>query len=126
MRENSELMVITKAKDLVKYVFTACENSPKKFRFTLVTRMNNTSLDVLENLILANEILLGDSDYYNAKRREYQQAAIAKLKVLDALAMAAREQQCILPKQHENISRLLSDCLKLTGAWIASDKKRIN
>lgn len=118
-------MVITKAKDLVKYILVISENAPKKYRFTLITKMQNNALEVLENLILANEILLGSGEENNAKRRSLQQTAIAKLKVLDALAMVSLEQKCILPKQYENLSRCISDCLKLTGAWISSDKKRL-
>lgn len=126
MRADSELMVITKAKDLVKYVFIISENAPKKFRFTLISHLQNNSLSVLESLIFANEIPLGKSETENYKRREYQQGAIAKLKVIDALSMAAKEAQCILPKQYAVISKLISDCLNLTGAWINSDKKRID
>ncbi len=123
MRDNSELMVITKAKDIVDYAFCIAENAPKKFRFTLITRIQNTALDVLESLILANEILLSDS-VERKTRKNLQHKTVAKLKVLDALAMAAREQRCILPKQYEVMSRYITDCLKLTGAWINSDNKR--
>lgn len=125
IRANSELMVITKAKDLIKYVFVISESAPKKFRFSLIGKMQSISLDILENLVLANEILLGDNIEDNRKRKDFQHMAIAKLNILDALCMAAREQQCILPKQYEVLSRLISDCLRLTGAWINSDKKRI-
>ena len=125
MRDNSELIVITKSKDLLKYVMVISENAPKKFRFTLISRMQNISLDILENLIMANEILLGVNESENQKRKEYQHIVIAKLKVLDALAMAARESQCVLPKQYETLSRHIVDCTRLTGAWINSDKKRI-
>lgn len=125
MRSDSELMVITKAKDLISYSFTIAENAPKKFRFTLITKMHNSALDVLENLILANEIPLGKNEKDNKRRRDYQQMAIAKLKSLDALIMIAREQKCILPKQYEILTKNISDCIRLTGAWINSDKKRL-
>ena len=42
-------MVITKAKELCSYVMTVTQKSPKHFRFTFVTRMQNLSLDVIEN-----------------------------------------------------------------------------
>lgn len=125
MRENSELMVITKAKDIVKYTFAIAENSPKKFRFTLVTRIHNTSLDVLENLIFANEVMLTGELPDKIERCSYQRKALAELKVLDALAMTAREQQCILPKQYENLSRLIYECVKLLKAWQRSDERRM-
>ncbi len=124
MRENSELMVITKAKDIVRYSFTIAENAPKKFRFTLTTRIHNTALDVLENLILANELMLTGEQSALRERSHFQQTALAKLKVLDALALTAREQQCILPKQYENLSRLIYECVRLVKAWQRSDEKR--
>ena len=52
----SELSVITKAKDLCSYIMTVTDKSPKRFRFTLVSRMQNYGLDIIENLISANEI----------------------------------------------------------------------
>lgn len=124
MRSDSELMVITKAKDLINYSFKISENAPKKFRFTLITKLHNLTLDVLESLILANEIPVGKTTAEDKKRRSYQQMAIAKLKMIDALAMIAREQKCILPKQYETLSKNVDECIRLTGAWINSDKKR--
>ncbi len=38
--KKSDLYVVTKVKELTKYVITVTEKSPKKFRFTLVTRTN--------------------------------------------------------------------------------------
>jgi len=125
MRTDSELMVITKSKDLVKYIFSVSESAPKKFRFSLIAKMQNCSLDIMESLILANEIILGNA-VDNKIRKDYQRNAIARLKVLDAVAMVSVEQHCLLPKQYEMVSRLISDCIKLTGAWINSDSRRLN
>ena len=125
MRADSELMVITKAKDLIAYLFRISENSPKKFRFTLISKMQNSALDTLECLILANEVMLGFTED-NKARKDLQHKAIANLKVLDALAMTARQVGCIIPKQYEVLSRHVSDCIKLTGAWINSDRNRLH
>ena len=53
-RKQSELTVITKAKDLCSYVMTVTQKSPKHFRFTFVTRLQNLALSVIENLFRAN------------------------------------------------------------------------
>jgi len=53
MQKKNDLFVITKAKDLAKYILTVTEKSPKKFRFTLVVRLQNYILDALESLYLA-------------------------------------------------------------------------
>ncbi len=58
----SELSVITKAKDLCSYVMTVTDKSPKRFRFTLVSRMQNYALDVIESLYYANEIYVYAGD----------------------------------------------------------------
>lgn len=86
--------------------------------------MQNLSLDILENLIFANEIMLDGKSENLLQRREHQHTAIADLKVLDAVAMIARQNSCILPKQYENISKMIYDCVKLTGGWMNSDIKR--
>ena len=48
--KSNQLIVITKAKELCSYVMTVTQKSPKHFRFTFVTRMQNLSLDVIENI----------------------------------------------------------------------------
>ncbi len=46
--KNNELTVITKTKNLCFYVLTITDKSPKKFRFTLVAKLQNNALDALE------------------------------------------------------------------------------
>ena len=49
-RRASELSVITQAKNLCSYVMTVTQKSPKQFRFTFTSRLQNLSLDVIEKL----------------------------------------------------------------------------
>lgn len=125
VRKDSELKVITSSRDLTALVFSATENSPKKFRSTIVNRMINLAFDVTENLVLANETRLGVSPQENEKRRAYQHIVLAKLRVLDVIVLVAREQGCVLPKQYVALTEAIADCVNLTGAWISSDNKRI-
>ena len=56
-----ELLVITKAKDLVKHSFILTSNTkryPKKYRFTLVNRIQDKAMLVYECLVEANELNL--------------------------------------------------------------------
>jgi hypothetical protein len=64
----SELRVITAAKNLATYLFQVLEKAPKKFRYSLITRLENKSIDVVEALYAANVAVLGDS-----KRRKRQE-----------------------------------------------------
>jgi hypothetical protein len=121
----SELTVITKAKELCRYVMAVTEKSPKRFRFTLVSRMQNLALDVIDNAYRANDIYTAAGrEEAVAKRLDLQHAALTAARLLGYMALLAREQNCILPKQFENITKLVSDCQNLLGAWIASDRKR--
>lgn len=65
--KKSDLYVVTKLKELTKYVITVTEKSPKKFRFTLVVRLQNYCLDVIENLVLANMLPTGSSERLGKK-----------------------------------------------------------
>jgi len=121
----NELSVITKAKDLCSYIMTVTEKSPKRFRFTLVSRLQNYALDVIENLIMANEIYVSPGDARSAAIRiSYQRAAMSRLKLLSYVSELAMKQGCILPKQYELITKQIYDAENMLGAWMNSDKRR--
>lgn len=122
---SSELAVITKAKDLCNYVLTVTDKSPKKYRFTLVIRLQNYSLDALENVITANEVFIKETGTSEAEKRlELQAKAMTDLKMLGFLSELAMEKQCILPKQFEQITGKISETQRLLAGWMNSDRKR--
>lgn len=118
-QKKSDLYVFTKTKDLAKYILTVTEKSPKKFRFTLVVRLQNYILDVLERLYMANKLPLG------AERRAEQERAKNKLGMLDYYAGISYEVTCITFRQYEQISKQMGECLLYLGKWIASDARRV-
>ena len=121
----NELTVITKAKDLCSYIMTVTDKSPKRFRFTLVSRLQNYALDVIENLIMANETFVSAGDVRSAtERMAYQRKAMTTLKLLSYMSELAMKQQCILPKQYEQITKQVFDAENMLGAWMNSDKRR--
>ena len=121
----SELSVITKAKDLCSYIMTITDKSPKRFRFTLVSRLQNYGLDIIEYLIKANEIYVPNVQSQEMTDRvNLQRSAMSRLKLLGYISELAMKQQCILPKQYEQITKQTYDVQNLLGAWMNSDKKR--
>ena len=125
-KKQSELTVITKAKDLCTYIMVITQKSPKHFRFTFVSRLQNLSLDIIEKLYRANDVYVVKGDDMNiARRLELQQETMTSLKLLCYFSELAMTQGCILPKQYEQISRQAVDCQGLLGAWISSDRKRL-
>lgn len=124
-RPPSDLAVITKAKQLCLYVMQITEKSPKRFRFTFVSRMQNLALDVVENLFRANEVFVSKGDDAALARRfRLQHDASTSLKMLVYVAEMAASQGCILSRQYEQISIQAFDVGNLIGGWINSDKKR--
>ena len=125
-KQPSELTVITRAKELSKLIYTVTLKSPKQFRFTLSSRLQSLSSDIIEDLFYANEVFVGGAD---AKaqfviRLGYQRSARSKLHLLAYYAEFAAEQKAILFKQYEQIAEAVFICLNMVSAWIRSDKKR--
>ena len=125
-KQQNELMVVTKAKDLCSYVMTVTQKSPKHFMYTFVSRLQNIALDVIENLYRANDSYITKDDLSTwEKRLAFQHKALTDLKMLGYFSLLSLEQCCILAKQYEQISRQVSDCQNMLGAWINSDRKRL-
>ena len=125
-RKQSELTVITKAKDLCSYVMNVTQKSPKHFRYTFVSRLQNLTLGVIDNLFRTNDVFVSKQDIESQKERiRFQRSAMTDLKLLGYMALLSMEQACILPKQYEQIARQVSDCQNLLGAWMNSDRKRL-
>jgi len=124
--QKNELTVIKKAKDLCSYIVTVTQKSPKQFRFTFVSRLQNMAMDVIENIYRANEVFIGAGRNSNPEKRlDFQHQALTALKILAYFSELALTHQSILPKQYEQIAKHTSDCQYLLGAWINSDKKRL-
>ena len=124
MSKTSELTVITRAKDLCSYILNVTNKSPKCFRFTLVSRLQNLSLNIIEDIYRANEIFIRNKNPDSVQKRlDLQHSALTNIKILSYIALISCEQNCILPKQYERISKLSYECQLLIGAWIKGDKK---
>lgn len=104
-RTQSELQVITHAKNLCSYVMTITQKSPKQFRFSLIGRMQGYVLDVVEELYYANDIFVTPASRAGwAQRQAHQRKAMSTLKLLVYVAQVSMEQGAIQPKQFEQIS----------------------
>jgi len=122
----SELSIVTKAKELCSYVVTITQRSPKQFRFTFTSRMQNLCLDIIENIYLANETFVGGENMRSQyeQRLKHQHIALTKIKQLAYFAQLATECGAILSKQFEHIAKISTECQCLLGGWIKNDKVR--
>lgn len=77
-KEPTEFNVIVKAKDLVKHTFTitnSTERYPKKYRFTLVNRIQDKAVDIYECVLEANELDLRDAQEYRQRQKHTSKGA---------------------------------------------------
>ncbi len=115
MQKKNSLFVMTKVKDLTNYIITVTEKSPKKFRFTLVDRMQNYCLDIIENIHIANSKIVAN------ERLVYQEKAKVLLGLLGYVAEISYKQTCITYKQFEQISLQQAESLLYLKKWINSN-----
>ncbi|OPZ65878.1 MAG: hypothetical protein BWY85_00237 [Firmicutes bacterium ADurb.Bin506] len=124
LNRTGELTAITKAKDLVDHTMWASNKVfPKSVRFTLSQRMETAALDILQNLIEANEIY-PRSPEEATKRSELQRDALTKCKVLLNLLDIALERGYIDIRRCEDWTKKILDVKNLTASWRKKDAAR--
>ena len=111
-----EMAVFTAAKKLSEYIFVITEKSPKKFRWSIITRLQNASVDVIENLYRAN------FERQAEQRIAYQKSAMVSLNLVDFFAETARSKQAINLHQTAVIAKQIVECKKLLNGWVKATK----
>mgnify|MGYP000009477456 FL=1 len=121
---DEDLLVIEKAKELAKHTLKVTSNAnryPKKFRFSLVDKMQNKSLEIYEMLFEANRT---DIKYYKRDRLELQTKAITYCDELNFYIEMSYALGIINSASMENWSRMVSDVKYMAIAWRTKDRKR--
>ena len=113
---DKEMAVFTHAKKLSEYIFVITEKSPKKLRWSIVSRLQNASVEIVENLYRANY-------ERETTRIEYQKSAAVGLRILDFYSETARKKRAITIRQTEIIARQISETTRLLNGWVKSTKR---
>ena len=119
-----ELRVILKAKELAKHtliITSNCNRYPKKYRFSLVDKMQNKALEIYEHLYEANRT---DLRLYPKERSELRTKAITKCDELLFYIELSMELNIINNKSTEYWSKMVSDIKHMAIAWRTKDKER--
>lgn len=114
---DKEMAVFTHAKKLSEYIFVITEKSPKKLRWSIISRFQNASVDLVEHLYRANF----ERDQV---RESFQKSALVDLCLIDFYAETARRKQAINGRQTAVIARQLAEMRKLLNGWIKSTKAK--
>ena len=123
MAEN-DLQVILKAKALAKHTLqltSNCNRYPKKYRFSLVDKMQNKALEIYEYLHEANRTDLRD---YARERSELQTKAIIHCDELLFYIELSHELNIINTGSMEYWSKMVKDVKQMAIAWRSKDRKR--
>lgn len=111
-----EMAIFTHAKKLAEYIVVITEKSPKKFRWNIVSRLQNVALEVVDKLYFAN---LENGE----KRMEFQKSATVALQLVQFYAEIAKKMQAISLHQLDVIATQTQECRKLLFGWVRSTKK---
>ena len=121
---NEDLKVIQKAKQLSKHTLIVTSNArryPKKYRFSLVDKMQNKALEIYEMLYEANRTDLKD---YKRDRLELQTKAITYCDELSYYIELSYELNIINMGGMEAWSKMVSYIKHMTIAWRTKDRNR--
>ena len=124
MMANEDLRVITKAKQLAKHTLIMTSNArryPKKFRFSLVDKMQNKALEIYEMLFEANRTDIKD---YKRERLELQTKAITDCDELMYFIELSYELNIINSGSMEAWSKMVMDVKHMAIAWRSKDRSR--
>lgn len=124
-KKPQEFALITKAKTLVKHtdMMTTEKRYPKKYRFTLVNRLQDKSLEIFECIVDANELSLTDKEEC-AERQRLQRRALTLCKTILFLIEVSYEKQLINAQQCETWTKAVCDVKNMTASWYKGDKAR--
>ena len=123
MAEN-DLKVIIKAKELAVHSFKLTSNAnryPKKYRFSLVDKMQNKALEIYEYLYEANRT---DLKSYRRERSELQTKAITHCDELLFYIELSMKLNIINMQSMEYWSKMVSDVKHMALKWRTIDKER--
>ena len=120
---DTELKVIVKAKELMKHTYVLTSNAnryPKKFRHSLVDRMQIVSMDIYEILLEANRINNRTEKYI---RCETITKAIMNCDKLLTYIELSMELELLNSKSAAYWSKMVSDVKYMAIAWRTAEKK---
>lgn len=121
---DNELRVILKAKELATHTLRLTSNAnryPKKYRFSLVDKMQNKSMEIYEMLFEANRTDIRD---YKRDRLELQTKAITYCDELLFNIEMSHDLNILNAKSMEYWSKIVSDVKHMAIAWRTKDRKR--
>ncbi|MDD4107010.1 MAG: diversity-generating retroelement protein Avd [Candidatus Shapirobacteria bacterium] len=108
---NLDIPVFQKTYDLYKSFYSLVLDFPKKDRFTIGQRIENTILDILENIIAASQLS-------KLEKVPTLQKASIKLDVLKILIRCCKDLKIMDNKKYLTFESQVIEIGKMLGGWI--------
>ncbi|WP_306569002.1 four helix bundle protein [Faecalispora jeddahensis] len=126
LNRQGDLTIVCKARDLVNHTLTLTNNCnlfPKKVRFTLCQRMQDVTMQILHDIIAANEIYPKSLPEME-KRLDLQKEVLTNCKIFLNFLDIALEQGYIDIRRCEHWTGLTTDVKNLAASWRKKDAER--
>ncbi len=107
--DNQELPVFVKWMEFLEWLLAKTELFPKKTRFTFVNRIENLSLDIMEDLIEAK---------YTKEKKAVLKRANLRLEKLRILLRLACNRNYLNIKGYEYGVKTINEAGRMLGGWI--------
>jgi hypothetical protein len=114
MAKEQELIVITKAYDLILWSCKHTSRFPRNHRFVLGERSERNLYDLLETLVKAR---------YTRHRQPLTEQANLTLEILCFQLRLTKDLQCLKTNSYAFATKALDEIGKLVGGWLKSGPK---
>jgi hypothetical protein len=111
----SDLSIIQKTYDLIKWYVPILNKLPRDHKFLLGNRIITELYNILDNLILAQ---------YTKKKLDYLEPLNARLQILRHQTRLLLDFNLMLEYRHEYASKLINEIGQELGGWIKSQQGR--
>lgn len=113
LKVEEELPIFIKWTEFIEWLFPHTEKFPKRARFTLALRIENLSLDIVEDLVEAR---------YSKEKLEILKRINLRLEKLRILLRLSHGFRYLATKSYEYSVKTLNEIGAMIGGWIKSQK----
>ncbi len=110
-----ELQVFVKWVEFLKWLLNTTDKFPKKVRFTFTTRIDNLTLDILEDII--------ECRYDRDVRSDGLKKVNIQLEKLRVLLRICHEERFLSTRQYEYSAVHINEVGKMIGGWLGDERE---
>jgi predicted ATP-dependent Lon-type protease len=114
--ENKDFTIINDWYEINKYIFKLTDNFPKKVRNSITNRIENLSLEILDNLIIS---------FYSKEKKENLKIINISFDRLRFLFRLCFDNQYISFEKYQKIIEYINEIGQKVGGWLKKIEKNL-